>query len=60
MNDKPESAARSKIEESDFILRLVDIFRENEIECKITGENELTATDCGCEFVIKVTSGQQV
>ena len=43
----------SSLTESDFILRLVDIFRENDVICKVTGQNELT--DEGASFVVTIT-----
>lgn len=44
------------ITESDFILRLVDIFCENGIECAVSGERELTVTDENTSFILTVES----
>ena len=46
----------SSLAESDFILRLVDIFRENDIYCKVTGQNELTVNDESTSFVVTITT----
>lgn len=45
----------SSLTESDFILRLIDIFRENDVICKVTGQNELTVIDEGASFVVTIT-----
>lgn len=45
----------SSLTESDFILRLVDIFRENDVICKVTGQNELTIIDEDTSFVVTIT-----
>ena len=45
----------SSLTESDFILRLVDIFRENDVICKVTGQNELTVIDEDTSFVVTIT-----
>ena len=45
----------SSLTASDFILRLVDIFRENAIYCKVTGQDELTVTDEDTSFVVTIT-----
>ena len=45
----------SSLTESDFILRLVDIFMENEVICKVTGQNELTVIDEDTSFVVTIT-----
>ncbi len=45
----------SSLTESDFILRLVDIFMENDVICKVTGQNELTVIDEDTSFVVTIT-----
>ena len=45
----------SSLTESDFILRLVDIFMENVVICKVTGQNELTVIDEDTSFVVTIT-----
>lgn len=45
----------SSLTESDFILRLVDIFRENDVICKVTGQNKLTVIDEDTSFVVTIT-----
>ena len=45
----------SSLTESDFILRLIDIFSENDVICKVSGQNELTVTDEGASFVVTIT-----
>lgn len=41
-------------DESDFILRLVAIFNENDVVCEVTGENRLTVSDGGASFDITI------
>lgn len=45
----------SSLTESDFILRLIDIFSENDVICEVSGQNELTVTDEGVSFVVTIT-----
>ena len=45
----------SSLTESDFILRLIDIFRENDVICEVSGQNELTVTDEDTSFVVTIT-----
>ena len=46
---------KSSLTESDFILRLIDIFRENDVICEVSGQNELTVTDEDASFVVTIT-----
>ncbi len=57
MNNQNERNEKenSSLTESDFILRLIDIFRENDVICKVTGQNELTVTDEDASFVVTIT-----
>ncbi len=45
----------SSLTESDFILRLIDIFRENDVICEVSGQNELTVIDEDTSFVVTIT-----
>lgn len=47
-------ALNGNLTESDFILRLVDIFCENGIECEVSGERRLTVRDEGTAFDLTV------
>lgn len=57
MNNQNERNEKenSSLTESDFILRLIDIFRENDVICEVTGQNELTVTDEDTSFVVTIT-----
>lgn len=57
MNNQNERNEKenSSLTESDFILRLIDIFRGNDVICKVTGQNELTVTDEDASFVVTIT-----
>lgn len=48
-------ALKGNLTESDFILRLVDIFCENGIECEVSGERRLTVRDDSTVFDLTVT-----
>lgn len=57
MNNQNERNEKenSSLTESDFILRLIDIFRENDVICEVSGQNELTVIDEGASFVVTIT-----
>ncbi len=52
---KYEKNFQGEIYASDFVLRLVDIFRENGITFTVTGDDQLTVTEEGQTFTVKVT-----
>lgn len=57
MNNQNERNEKenSSLTESDFILRLIDIFRENDVICEVSGQNELTVIDEDTSFVVTIT-----
>lgn len=52
---KYEKNLQGEIYASDFVLRLVDIFRENGITFTVSGDDQLTVTEEGQTFTVKVT-----
>ena len=52
---KYEKNLQGEIYASDFVLRLVDIFRENDITFTVSGDDQLTVTEEGQTFTVKVT-----
>ena len=52
---KDEKIFQGEIYASDFVLRLVDVFRENGITFTVSGDDQLTVTEEGQTFTVKVT-----
>ncbi len=43
------------ISRDDFMLRLVALFCEEGIDCRVTGESELSVTNGGSQFTLTVS-----
>jgi len=55
MKNEEKKNLPTDISASDFVLRLVNIFAENDMPCKVSGDDQLTVTDEGQSFTVKVT-----
>ena len=54
-NGEGNFGAIEAISKDDFILRLVALFCEEGIDCRVTGESELSVTDGGSQFTLTVS-----
>ena len=52
---KDEKIFQGEIYASDFVLRLVDVFRENGITFTVSGDDQLSVTEEGQTFTGKFT-----